>query len=120
MTSGEIRLHVEARCSGDPVKRAIEVFYQLGMDKTAAANGVLIYVAYADHKLAIIGDRAINEVVPAAFWDGVKEAMRAHFKDGEFFQGVLFAIKETGFHLKQYFPVQYNDKNELPNEISEA
>ncbi|MCW5908777.1 MAG: TPM domain-containing protein [Chitinophagales bacterium] len=120
MTSGEIRLHVEARCAGNPVKRAVEVFHQLEMNKTAASNGVLIYIAYADHKLAIIGDKAINEVVPAAFWDGVKEAMRGHFKQGEFFQGVVFAIKETGFHLKQYFPVQYNDINELPNEISEG
>ena len=120
MTSGEIRLHVEPHCPGDPVKRAIEVFYELGMDKTAAANGVLLYVAYGNHKLAIIGDKGINEVVPSNFWDGVKEAMREHFKQGEFFHGVVFAVKETGFHLKQYFPVAHNDVNELPNEISEG
>ncbi len=120
MTSGEIRLHLEAKCKGDPVARAVEVFYKLGMDKTVNANGVLIYVAYGDKKLAIVGDKGINQVVPGTFWKGIKEAMSAHFKNEEFFQGIVFAIKETGFHLKQYFPIQNNDKNELPNEISEG
>lgn len=120
MTSGEIRLHLETKCKGDPVARAVEVFYKLGMDKTVNANGVLIYVAYGDKKLAIVGDKGINQVVPGTFWKGIKEAMSAHFKNEEFFQGIVFAIKETGFHLKQYFPIQNNDKNELPNEISEG
>lgn len=120
MTSGEIRLHTEKNCPGNPVERAVEVFYKLEMDKTAQANGVLIYLAYGDQKFAIIGDKGINEVVPANFWDGIKEAMREHFKQGEFFQGIVFAVKEAGFHLKNYFPLEDNDKNELSNEISEG
>jgi uncharacterized membrane protein len=119
MTSGEIRLHVEAKCKKENVlERATEVFFKLKMNETAQQNGVLIYLAYEDHKFAIIGDKGINEVVPANFWDGIKEAMREHFKLGEFYEGVVFAIRETGFHLKQYFPLKNDDKNELPNEIS--
>ncbi len=121
MTSGEIRLHVEPHCKNENVlDRAVEVFYKLKMDTTAQQNGVLIYLAYKDHQFAILGDKGINHVVPANFWDSIKEVMREHFLKGEFFQGVVFAIKETGFHLKQYFPLQHNDKNELSNEISEA
>lgn len=121
MTSGEIRVHVEAKCNTDnPLDRAVEVFYKLKMNETAQQNGVLIYIAYDDHKFAIIGDKGINAVVPGTFWDGVKEVMAGHFKEGEFFQGVVFAVKETGFHLKQYFPLRDNDKNELTNEISEG
>lgn len=121
MTSGEIRLHIEARCKADNVlDRGLEVFYHLKMNETAQQNGVLIYLAYADHKFAIIGDKGINAVVPATFWDSVKEVMAGHFKQGEFLQGVVFAIKETGVHLKQYFPLQSDDKNELSNEISEG
>lgn len=121
MTSGEIRLHIEPHCKADNVlDRGLEVFYQLKMNETALQNGVLIYLAYTDHKFAIIGDKGINAVVPATFWDGVKEVMAGHFKQGEFLQGVVFAIKETGMHLKQYFPLQSDDKNELSNEISEG
>ena len=46
--------------------------------------------------------------------------MSVHFKQNEFLEGIVFAIQETGSHLKQYFPLQANDKNELTNEISEG
>lgn len=121
MTSGEIRLHVEAKCKQENVlERATEVFFQLKMNETAQQNGVLIYLAHEDKKFAIIGDKGINEVVPANFWDGTKEVMSGHFKQSDFLQGILFAIEETGSHLKQYFPLQAEDKNELTNEISEG
>ncbi|HLP22224.1 MAG TPA: TPM domain-containing protein [Chitinophagales bacterium] len=120
-TSGEIRLHVEPKCKNENVlDRATEVFFQLKMNETADKNGALIYIAYDDHKFAIIGDEGINAVVPANFWDGIKEVMAGHFKKGEFIEGILFAVKETGAHLKQYFPLKDNDKNELSNEISEG
>lgn len=121
MSSGEIRVHIEPKCKHENVlQRAAEVFYKLGMDKTTHANGVLIYIAHDDRKFAIVGDKGINAVVPANFWDGTKEMMREHFKRGEFYEGVLFAIRETGEHLKQYFPQTPNHKNQLPDEISEG
>lgn len=120
MTSGEIRVHVEAKCAVDPVQRAAEVFHKLEMHKTTHANGVLIYIAHDDRKLAIIGDKGINAVVPANFWEGTKEVMREHFKRGEFLEGIVFAVTETGSHLKQYFPHTDNQQNELPNDISEG
>lgn len=121
MTSGEIRLHVEATCKHEnTLDRATEIFYQLKMDATEQKNGVLIYLAYSDHRFAIIGDKGINEVVPTNFWDSTKEVMRNHFKQEQYLEGVLFAINEIGLHLKQYFPLTSNDKNELTNEISEG
>ena len=121
MTSGEIRLHIEAKCKNEnALDRATEVFFQLKMNETVHKNGVLIYLAYEDKKLAIIGDKGIDEVVPANFWDGIKEVMSGHFKQNEFLEGIIFAIQETGSHLMQYFPVQSDDKNEISNEISEA
>jgi uncharacterized membrane protein len=120
MTSGEIRVHIEPKCKGDVLHRATEVFHHLNMDKTTHANGVLIYIAHDDKKFAILGDKGINAVVPANFWEGTKEVMREHFKRGEFFEGTVFAIRETGSHLKQYFPHLGNQQNELPNEISEG
>ena len=121
MTSGEIRLHIESKCKTDIVlDRATELFFQLKMNETAHQNGVLIYIAKDDHKFAIIGDKGIDALVPATFWDSTKEVMREHFKRNEFYEGVLFAIHEAGFHLKQYFPLKENDKNELSDEISEG
>ena len=121
MTSGEVRVHIEPSTKGKAVlDRAVEVFTKLDIQKTAARNGVLIYVAHEDHLLAIIGDKGINEVVPDNFWESTKDTMLEHFKKGEFFQGLLFAIKSSGDQLKHYFPSENNDKNELHNDISEG
>ena len=55
-TSGEIRVFIEGNCPQDnPLNRAQEVFSQLKMEATAARNGVLIYLAMRDHRLAIFG-----------------------------------------------------------------
>ncbi|HOY48632.1 MAG TPA: TPM domain-containing protein [Flavobacteriales bacterium] len=117
-TSGEIRVHLESTCNKDSVDRAIEVFNLLKMDQTLLKNGVLIYVAIKDRKLAIIGDTGINEVVPSDFWDSTRDLLVTHFKDGKYVEGLVHAIEEAGKVLKQYFPFKSDDQNELSNEIS--
>jgi len=120
VTSGEIKVHLEARCAKEPMARALEVFHQLGVHKTEQKNGVLIYLAWKDKKFAIVGDSGINKVVPGNFWDGTKEIMKSHFAKGDFLQGIIVAIQETGVHLEKYFPHHDDDKNELSDEISEG
>ncbi|CAM3933913.1 TPM domain-containing protein [Flavobacterium branchiophilum] len=117
-TSGEIRVHIESKTTLNPMQRAIEVFNKLEMYQTAAANAVLIYVAVVDKKFAICGDKGINEVVPPDFWESTKNAMAEQFKQGYFKQGLIDGITMAGQQLRQYFPYQDNDKNELTNEIS--
>lgn len=118
LTSGEIRVHVERQAGADVIGRAKEVFESLGLTQTALRNGVLIYLAVDDHKFAIIGDRGIDQVVPANFWDETKEKMQALFKTGQFAEGICLGITLAGEHLAKFFPCQAGDINELPNEIS--
>lgn len=117
-TSGEIRVHIEAHCKKDSVQRAIEVFHQLEMQKTALRNGVLIYVAILDKTFAIIGDEGINNKVPADFWETTKEAMVEHFKREKIVEGIIEGITLAGEKLKAFFPYQRNDQNELSDEVS--
>lgn len=117
-TSGEIRVHLEKKCTQDPVERAIAVFEKLGMQRTSERNGVLIYVATESAKLAIIGDQGINEQVPPNFWDSTRDLMLTHFQKAEITEGLIAAIHEAGLQLAQFFPYQDNDQNELSNEIS--
>jgi uncharacterized membrane protein len=63
-TSGEIRLHLESKCKGDALERAVKVFKKLKMHQTQLRNGTLIYLAVKDRKFAIYGDEGINEIVP--------------------------------------------------------
>ncbi len=119
-TSGEIRVHLEAHTDDDHYNRALEVFYQLEMDKTKDQNGVLIYVAVEDHKFVICGDKGINDVVPNDFWNTTKDVMQSHFKKGNFKQGLVEGVLKAGEELKGHFPWQEDDENELSNEISKG
>ena len=117
-TSGEIKIHVDKRCTGNPVNAAIKVFEKLGMTNTKDRNGVLIYLALKDKKMAIIGDTGIDKKVPDDFWESVKDIMLKNFKEGKFVEGICEAIKESGIKLSAYFPYQSDDENELSDEIS--
>ncbi len=117
-TSGEIRIHIDDTCSGNPMKRAGQVFHFLRMDRTARRNGVLIYLACKSKVFAIIGDKGINDVVPAGFWNDVKDIMTGYFRNGEFAEGLEKAVSAVGEKLKAYFPYHEDDTNEQPDDIS--
>lgn len=117
-TSGEVRVHFEKSLQMDPIKRAQEVFFLLEMDKTQDKNGVLFYVAVDDHRFAIIGDEGINKVVPDDFWESIKDEVINEFIKGDHGKGLVMGILHAGEKLKEYFPYQENDSNELSDEIS--
>lgn len=116
-TSGEIRIAVDKHCEGDAFEMATSYFAKLGMNNTSRHNGVLIYLAYADHKFAIIGDRGIDKVVPSDFWETTKIAMQAHFASGHLANGIIAGVVLAGEKLATFFPNQNDDVNELPNDI---
>lgn len=119
-TSGEIRVHIEKTTSGDTFARALEVFHLLKMDNTKLQNGVLIYLAVDDHSFVICGDKGINDIVGHDFWDCTKDIMQAHFKKGDFKQGLIDGIRRAGSQLQKHFPWDDADSDELSNEISKG
>ena len=117
-TSGELRVHL-ARNAGEPILQdAVRAFQRLGMQKTAARNGVLIFLVPKRHRFAIVGDEGINEVLPPHFWEEVVEEAERRFRQGEFLEGVCQAIDRIGEHLAAHFPYEEDDVNELPDELS--
>ena len=117
-TSGEIRVHIEKHCKGDVLDRSAYIFERLHIHRTSQRNGVLFYLAIDDHKFAILGDAGINAITPDDFWDQIKNNMLVSFKDGRFTEGLVTGIEGAGKQLKEHFPYQQDDVNELPDEIS--
>ena len=117
-TSGEIRVHVDNHCREEVMDRAAWWFGKLEMQKTEQRNGVLFYLAVKDHKFAILGDAGINAVTPEDFWDHIKEKMLASFNEGNFATGLTDGILMAGEQLKEHFPYQDDDVNELSDDIS--
>jgi len=117
-TAAEIRVHLDARCPGEAMARAARIFERLGMHRTAARHGVLIYVSIEDHKLAVLGDRGIYERVGQAYWDELVESVLAHFRGGRFRDGLVHGVDEVGAALRWHFPRRPDDVNELPDQVS--
>jgi uncharacterized membrane protein len=117
-TTGEIRIHLEAKCKKDPVERAKEIFAELDMHETEARNGVILYIATKDRKVAIFGDEGISQQVGDNFWQDEIDKLISEFKQGNFEQGIESVVGDIGEKLKQYFPSDGADPNELDNEIT--
>jgi uncharacterized membrane protein len=117
-TSGEIRVHIEENCKVDVLDRAADIFAMLKMHKTELRNGVLFYLALKNRKFAVIGDAGLNAVVPDNFWEEVKNLMIEHFAKNNLTSGLAKGIELAGQKLKEHFPYQKDDVNELPDEIS--
>lgn len=116
-TSGEIRLFVEDECGENVLDRAAFIFHELKMHKTKHRNAVLFYLAVESRQFAILGDSGINKKVATDFWFEIKLAMQNHFTEGDFVSGLRKGVTMTGEALRNFFPYQLDDKNELSNEI---
>lgn len=119
-TSGEIRVHIENSCNNDVFEHAMEVFHYLKMDNTKDQNGVLIYVAVSKREFVIYGDKGINDIVGADFWNSTRDAIAKHFENGNFTKGLIQGIQTAGKALSKHFPWHHGDVNELDNTISKG
>lgn len=118
MTSGEIRVHIQPHARGDIRAVAERTFERLGMTKTAQRNGVLLFIACEEQRFVILGDRGIDEKVPAGFWDEIAAKLTIAFRNGELTEGIVHAIHSAGEELRHYFPRAHDDVDELTNDIN--
>lgn len=117
-TSGEIRVFLSRHQPEDAVAAAQTQFERLKMHQTKQRNGVLIFVAPAAHKFAVVGDSGVHAKCGDAFWRTVADEMSTRFKKGDFTSGILHAIEKAGSLLAEHFPCKPGDKNELPDDIA--
>lgn len=117
---GEIRFAVEASVSAldlmrgvTPRQQALHVFARLGVWDTAANNGVLIYVSWADRDVEIVADRGFNGRVTEQEWADVCRRMEQAFARGAPRQAIVDGIQAVGALIARHFPA--TDRDELPN-----
>ncbi len=119
---GEIRFAVEGGLDGAPLfkgqsarERAIELFSQLRVWDTEQNTGVLIYLLLADRAVEIVADRGIHAKVDSQEWSKACRQMEAAFRQSNFEGGVVSGVQAVTRHLKQHFPSDRHDGNELSN-----
>jgi len=125
-TSAEIRVHLERRVprrllfgrAPDVLTRARHLFRRLGMHRTAERHGVLIYLAVAARRLAVVGDEGIHGRVGDRHWDRVRDLMVEKLRANAPREAIERAIEELGRELAAHYPRRPDDRNELSDEVS--
>ena len=125
VASAEVRVHLERRvhhargATPDALTRAQALFLHLGMHRTRHRNGVLVYLAIEDRKLAIVGDEGIHARVGDPYWAGVRDTMVRHLRADSPRDAVVHAVEDLGRVLAEHFPRRPGDEpGELTNEVS--
>jgi uncharacterized membrane protein len=120
-SSGQIRVFLQrGKFEDDALERAQKKFIQLGMQKTAERNAVLIFVAPRMQKFAVVGDEGVHEKCGEKFWEELVGRMREHFLREDFTEALLEAVEATGALLAKHFPRTGGSTNELPDDVIEG
>ena len=101
----------------DSRHRAEDTFSRLRVWDTEANNGVLVYLLLADHRIEIVADRGLRELVSPEQWRGICQLMEERMKAGEPEDAVLRGVAEIGNLLAAHFPQREGeiDRDELSN-----
>jgi uncharacterized membrane protein len=117
-SSGEVRVHLAERCDGDPVLRARDAFVQLGMMKTKADTGVLLFVAPDARKAAVYAGKGLYGADAPRFWQRVVDAVAVGGRGGDLAGGLVRALGLVGDLLRRVAPSADPAGNELPDEVT--
>jgi uncharacterized membrane protein len=123
--SGEIRVCVESSLPlsylwrhATARERALAMFGKLRVWDTHQNNGVLIYLLLAEHRIEIIADRGLNQLMPPKNWEPIMHTMRQRFRKDQIEEGLIEAINAVDKVLRLHFALQPGEVN--PNELPDA
>jgi len=100
--------------------KAYETFQILGLQKTSNYQAVMIFVSLYEQYIEIIADSAISAKIDNALWQSTVDAFLEKVKNDQFEEGYVQAIYKIGAILAEHFPIEANDKNELPDGLIEV
>ncbi len=119
--SAQIKVVLARYCWLGLRHKAHRLFERLRLYRTTQRNCVLILLITSNHQFVIYGDRGIHGKVGSAFWQQVRDAMQAHFRAGQFAEGLCAGVETVGRQLAEYFPPAADTGgDELPNRIEYA
>lgn len=96
---------------------AITSFYREKLYRTRDQNGILIFISVLERRVYILGDRGIDAKINDSGWQDIVSGLTAGIRRGKQGEALLAAVNQVGEILKQHFPIQEGDRNELHNLI---
>ncbi|MEM7305897.1 MAG: TPM domain-containing protein [Planctomycetota bacterium] len=107
----------EERATATAQEQALQEFYSLGLHRTEAQTGVLLFVSLLERRVIVLGDAGIDGVVTAAHWEQVDDAILAGVRAGDLGGGLIRGVELCGDVLAEHFPWEEGDRNEVPDRV---
>lgn len=118
ITTGEIRVFVEPRLTGEVRDRALYIFGKHKVYKTRDRNALLIYIAYESHHFFLWGDENFHKRIGQNVLNELIDELLSFFKSEKYADGLCFVIDHVGKEMANHFPYDgLVNKNELSNDI---
>lgn len=95
--------------------RAVREFYTSRIQETKGRTGVLIFISVLEKRAVVLADQAISAKLPKDYWQGMLADLIAAKKDGKLAQGLERLILRCAEALKNDFPREADDTDELSN-----
>jgi uncharacterized membrane protein len=114
---GEVQVHVERRCAGDPLVRAKALYKLAGLEGTQDDTGVLLYVASQSRVSAVYCGAGVHARAEPGFWQGVSDRVAAGYRSGKPVDGICDALSHVGDLLRTLLPGRDDAGNERPDTL---
>ncbi len=98
-------------------RRALLHFVEAGAMNTRERSGILFFISLREQMVEIIADKGIHSRVEQEVWDGLLAEIVAGIKKGQAAEALEKAILDCAEILKEHFPADADDVNELPDGI---
>jgi putative membrane protein len=99
------------------VERAALEFQKLGVRRTRAATGVLIYVSLLERMVWVVGDEAVAAKIPAERWNEMRDLLVEGLRQDAPAEGIARAVDLAGELLGGILPRPADDVDELPTKV---
>lgn len=98
-------------------ERALVEFMQLGLQETKHRTGVLLYISLLERRVEILADKGIHQKVGDGFWSDEVNRLVAGIRSKNAGEAFSHTILTIGQKLRENFPRDSNDKNELGDSV---
>jgi uncharacterized membrane protein len=115
-TSAEIVVSIAPFFVGRVWRAAERAFVQLGVARTHARNGVLVFVVPSRRQVIVLPDDGAAAGIEPSVWTDVATGIADAFARGEGTTGLVDGIELLSHALARRFPYHRADVNELPDQ----
>lgn len=92
-------------------------FYRNSVHKTKAKTGILIFVSVMERKAVILADEGIAKRLPSDLWSKILHELLKDLHGNHWGPGLIRAIQQCGALLKEHYPAEVVNQNELANRL---